>query len=54
MGNKRYHIAVTITIFYKIKQHFPFQGTPKYTQIEIFGMQMYHLATLLQLRSKRR
>jgi hypothetical protein len=30
-----------------IYQHFPFQGPPKYTLIEIFGMQMWHLATLL-------
>jgi hypothetical protein len=26
---------------------FPFQGPPKYTQIGIFGMKIYHLATLV-------
>jgi hypothetical protein len=26
--------------------YFPIQGPPKYTQIGIFGMKMYHLATL--------
>jgi hypothetical protein len=30
-----------------ILQHFPFQGSPKYTKIGIIGMQIYHLATLL-------
>jgi hypothetical protein len=27
-------------------QHLPFQGSPKYTQIGIFGVKMNHLATL--------
>jgi hypothetical protein len=27
-------------------QHYPLQDPPKYTQIGIFGMQIYHLATL--------
>jgi hypothetical protein len=27
-------------------QHFPFQGPPKFTHIGIFGLKMYHLATL--------
>jgi hypothetical protein len=35
-----------ITNGHKIYQHFPFQGPPKYTQIEIFGLKIYHLATL--------
>jgi hypothetical protein len=26
--------------------NFPFSGLPKYTKIGIFGMQIYHLATL--------
>jgi hypothetical protein len=26
-------------------KHFLFQGPPKFTQIGIFGMQIYHLAT---------
>jgi hypothetical protein len=30
----------------KIYQHFPFQGSPKYTQIGIFGLKLNHLATL--------
>jgi hypothetical protein len=30
----------------KKHQHVPFQGTPKYTQIGIFGMKINHLATL--------
>jgi hypothetical protein len=31
---------------YIIKQHFSFQGSPNYTQIENFGMKVYNLATL--------
>jgi hypothetical protein len=31
----------------KIYQHFPFQGLPKFTQIEIFGTNINHLATLV-------
>jgi hypothetical protein len=27
---------------------FKYQGPPKYTQMEIFGMKAYHLATLVQ------
>jgi hypothetical protein len=34
---------------HKIYQHFPFQGSPKYTQIWIFGMKRWHLATLLRI-----
>jgi hypothetical protein len=30
----------------KVHQHCPFQSPPSYTQIEILGMQIYHLATL--------
>jgi hypothetical protein len=30
----------------KIYQHFPFKGPPKFTQIGIFGLKIYHLATL--------
>jgi hypothetical protein len=33
---------------HKIYQHFPFQGTPKFTQIGIFGLKTNHLATLLR------
>jgi hypothetical protein len=28
---------------------FPFQGHPKFTQIGIFGLKTYHLATLLSI-----
>jgi hypothetical protein len=31
----------------KIYQHFPFQGSPNYTQIGMFGLKINHLATLL-------
>jgi hypothetical protein len=30
----------------KVCPHFPFQGSPKYTQNGIFGMKIDHLATL--------
>jgi hypothetical protein len=30
-----------------IYQYFPFQGRQKYTQISIFGLKIYHLATLM-------
>jgi hypothetical protein len=36
---------MTIT-YYKYGQPFPFQGPPKFTQIGIFGLKIYHLATL--------
>jgi hypothetical protein len=43
----------TEVIYYKwpkyIYQHFQFLGPPKYTQIEISGMKMYLLATLLYI-----
>jgi hypothetical protein len=29
----------------KINQHFPFKGSPKYTQIGIFGLRINYLAT---------
>jgi hypothetical protein len=32
---------------YIIHQHFPFQGPPKFTQVGILGLKIYHLATLL-------
>jgi hypothetical protein len=31
----------------KIYQHLPLQDPPKITQIWVFGMKIYHLATLL-------
>jgi hypothetical protein len=33
----------------KIYQNIPLQGLPKYDKTEIFGMIIYHLATLLPL-----
>jgi hypothetical protein len=52
-GDKIYQMAVKYSEWpqnipngHKIFQHFPFQGPPKYTQICIFGFQIYHLATL--------
>jgi hypothetical protein len=30
----------------RINQPFPFQGPPKFNQIVIFGLKIYHLATL--------
>jgi hypothetical protein len=37
-----------------IYQHVPFQGPPKYTQIGIFGMQIFHLATLMTTAVEKR
>jgi hypothetical protein len=34
---------------HKIYKHFPLQDPPKVTQIKIFGLKIYHLATLLTL-----
>jgi hypothetical protein len=31
---------------HRICKPFPFQGPPKFTQFEIFGLKIYHLATL--------
>jgi hypothetical protein len=32
---------------HKIYQNFPFQDPPKFTQILIFGLKIYHLATMV-------
>jgi hypothetical protein len=32
---------------HKIYQHLPLQKPPKFTQILIFGLKLYHLATLV-------
>jgi hypothetical protein len=32
---------------HKIYLNFPFQGPPKFTKIGIFGMKIYHLASLV-------
>jgi hypothetical protein len=41
-------MAVNIPNGHKTYQHFPFQGTPKFTKIGISGMKVNHLATLLR------
>jgi hypothetical protein len=45
-GNKIFQMAVNdhIAITY---QHRPLQDPPKFTQIGIFGLKIYHLATLV-------
>jgi hypothetical protein len=47
-----YQMAGKYSKWPKIYQHFPFQGPPKYTQIGILGMKIYHLATLFQMMPK--
>jgi hypothetical protein len=51
--HKLYQIAIYYTKWSyiipngrKIYQHFPFIGLPKFTQIDIFGLRINHLATL--------
>jgi hypothetical protein len=52
--HKMYHMVIeypkspqNATDGHKITQHFPIEGTPKFTQIGIFGLKRNHLATLL-------
>jgi hypothetical protein len=42
-----YQLAIKIPDGDKRHQPFPFQGLPKYYKNVIFGMQIYHLATLV-------
>jgi hypothetical protein len=35
-----------------VYQHLSLQDPPKFTQIEIFGLKIYHLATLAATRKK--
>jgi hypothetical protein len=44
---KIYQMAVNIPNSHKIYQYVPCRGPPKFTQIGIFGMKIYHLATLV-------
>jgi hypothetical protein len=44
-GLKIYKLAVLYSKRLKICQPFPIQGPPKFTQIAIFGLKIYHLAT---------
>jgi hypothetical protein len=37
---------------HKMYQHLPVQDPPKFTQIRIFGLKIYHLATLVESRSR--
>jgi hypothetical protein len=52
-GHKLYQMAIKCTKWPKhisnghiLYQPFPFQGPPKFTQIGIFGLKIYRLATL--------
>jgi hypothetical protein len=42
-----YQIAVNIPIGHNIDLHFPFQDPPKFTEIGIFGMKIYHLSKMV-------
>jgi hypothetical protein len=45
-GNKIYQMAIKQTKCQKIYQHLPLQDPQKFTQIAIFDLKMYQLATL--------
>jgi hypothetical protein len=45
-GHKHTYFAKKYTNYPQIHQYFPFMGSPKFTQIGISGMKIYHLATL--------
>jgi hypothetical protein len=45
-GHKIYKMALKETECHKIDQHLPLQDRPIFTQIGIFGLRVYHLATL--------
>jgi hypothetical protein len=50
---KIYQIITTFTkwlLSVKIYQHLRLQDPPKFTQIWIFGLKIYHLATLLEIK----
>jgi hypothetical protein len=46
-GHKIYQNALKYSKRPKLHEHFPFHGPSKHTQIGIFGMKIYHLATLI-------
>jgi hypothetical protein len=50
-GRKIYQTGHKIPNFHEIHPTFPSQGFPKFTQIGIFGMKKYRLATLVQVCS---
>jgi hypothetical protein len=45
--HKIYQMTAKIPNYHNINQHFWLQGPPKCTKILIFGMEIYHQATLL-------
>jgi hypothetical protein len=49
--HKIWQMAVNIPSVHKLYQHLLLQDPPKFTQIWIFGLKIYHLATLLRTRS---
>jgi hypothetical protein len=49
-GYKRYNL--TKKHWHKKFQHLPIQDLPKFTQIGIFGLKIYHLAALLRVALK--
>jgi hypothetical protein len=46
MATKCTKLGVVFTKWPKIYQTFSFQGPPQFTQIDIFGLKIYHLAIL--------
>jgi hypothetical protein len=48
---KRYQNGNKIPNDHELHQDFPCQGPPKYSQIGIFGLKIYHLATLLSVEA---
>jgi hypothetical protein len=47
--HKVYQMAVKYTKNgQRISHHLPLQDPPKFTQIAIFGLKIYHLATLIE------
>jgi hypothetical protein len=51
-GRKIYQISIKIPNGHKIHRSFPIKVLSKCNKIWIFGMQIYHLATLTKSRSK--
>jgi hypothetical protein len=47
MGIKMTNLLKNISNNHKIYVQFPFLGHPKFTQIRIFGLKIYHLAILV-------
>jgi hypothetical protein len=47
-GYKIYQMDANVPNDQKIYQHLPLKPTQKFTQIWIFGLKIYHLATLIE------